>query len=179
MKITSLISASAIALALAAPVYAQTAPTTPAPTTPAPTTPTTPAPTPAPTGIPAAYVNVAAVQQVNAQLTAQGYTITDVVQNANGSYSVLSTSAAGQLRLITVNPATGGVTDTVTAGVPAGTAGIAPGGQFDNDGDDGNDRDGGDDDKGGNDDNGRGDSNDNGDSGSDDGGEDDSNDSDD
>ncbi len=140
MKITSLISASATVLALAAPVYAQTAPTTPTtPTTPAPATPTTPAP--APTGIPAAYVNVPAIQQVNAQLTAQGYTITDVVQNANGSYSVLSTGPTGGLRLITINPATGAVNDTVTNGVPAGTNGVNANGQFDDDDDNGIDDD--------------------------------------
>ncbi len=74
--------------------------------------------------------NVAVVQQVNAQLTAQGYTITDVVKNANGSYSVMSKSATGQLRLITVNPATGAVSDTVTAGVAAGTAGVSTEGTF-------------------------------------------------
>jgi len=158
MKITSLISASAMVLAMAAPVYAQTAPATPAPATAAPATPapTTAAPAtaaPATAGIPAAFTNVPAVQQVNAQLTAQGYTITDVVQNANGSYSVLSTGPAGGLRLITINPATGAVTDTVTNGVPAGTAGVAENGHFEDDGSD--DESGNDSDSGRNDDNGR------------------------
>ncbi|MCF6208953.1 MAG: hypothetical protein L3J61_06195, partial [Ghiorsea sp.] len=69
-------------------------------------------------------------------------------KNPNGSYSILSTSPTGQLRLITINPATGAVADTVTAGVPAGTAAVPAGtagvtadGQFDDDGDDMDDMD--------------------------------------
>ena len=104
-----------------------------------------------------------AVQQVNAQLSAQGYTITDVVKNANGSYSVLSTSATGQLRLITINPATGAVTDTVAAGVPAGTAGVTAEGTFEHENNEtgameGLENDGGND-KGGNDNMGGGEGN--------------------
>ncbi len=108
MKITSLISASALALTLAMPAYAQTAPA----------------------GIPAAYVNVAAIQQVKAQLAAQGFTITDVIENADGSYSILSSSAAGELRLITVNPGNGEVIDSVNDGFPAGTPQISQEGTF-------------------------------------------------
>ena len=108
MKLTSLISATALALALAAPVYAQTAPT----------------------GIPADLVNNSVVQQVNAQLTAQGYTITDVQPQAGGGFAIIATAANGELRLITIDPQTGSVSDTVTSGIPDTAPGISPEGTF-------------------------------------------------
>ena len=108
MKITSLITASALALALAAPVYAQTAST----------------------GIPAALTSNSVVQQVNAQLTAQGYTITDIVSKSRGRLEILAAAPNGDLRLITINTRTGSISDTVTDGVPDSTPGITPEGTF-------------------------------------------------
>jgi hypothetical protein len=63
---------------------------------------------------------VPVVQQVDSQLVAQGYSITNVVQAANGSYTITAVSATGVTRTITINPATGAVVDSLNAGVGAG-----------------------------------------------------------
>ncbi len=103
MKLTSLITASSLLIAAAMPSFAQTA----APTT------------PAPASVPASFANVPAIQQVNTQLTAQGYSITNVTKSITGTYTITAMSVNGVARTITVNPSNGAVTDTVNTGVAA------------------------------------------------------------
>jgi len=49
-------------------------------------------------------------------LTAQGYNITGVTQDAAGNYTITSTNAAGVSRTVIVNATSGAVTDTVAGG---------------------------------------------------------------
>ncbi len=106
-RITTAVVSALILSAVGVSAFAQTAPATPA--APA-ATPAAPAAT---TGVPAAYANDPVVAQVNTQLTAQGFTITNVTVNAAGAYVIDAVSAAGVVRQLIVDPATGAVTDSL------------------------------------------------------------------
>ncbi len=109
MKLTSIFAAASLLAASAMPSFAQTAPAAAQPAAPAATQPAA-----------NAFANVPAVQQVGTQLSAQGYSITNVVQGANGTYTITALSAAGVTRTITVNPATGAVIDSLNGSVAPG-----------------------------------------------------------
>lgn len=102
MKLTSIFTAASLVIATAMPAFAQTAPAT------------------------NGFANVPAVQQVNTQLAAQGYTITNVVSGANGTYTITAVGPNGAARTITINPATGAVTDSI-AGANQGGEGMGEG----------------------------------------------------